>query len=675
MAAVWLLLLGSIWPAVATAQVSGELKLLRTRRTAPGLEGAGQWINTAAPLRLEDLKGKYVVLDFWTYCCSNCMHILPELKKLERKYPHQLVVIGVHSGKFDTERDSDNIREAVRRHDIEHPVVNDPERVLWRRYAVDMWPTLCVIDPEGKWVARHNGEIRFEPLSVFFERGIANARRRGVLDETPLRIDKNLEPTAPAPLRFPGKILTDEAGNRLVVADSGHNRIVVATLAGQVLHVIGTGAVGRNDGPYDEATFDHPQGLALNGDVLFVADTENHLIRRIDLAERTVTTVAGTGKQATIPPKAGNQALNSPWDLCWFDDNLYIAMAGAHQLWTLKATARRATPFAGTGTEDVIDGPIAPRAPDAAAFAQPSALATDGTVLFVADSEGSSVRVVPLSGEGSVLTPLGTSRLPANRLFTFGDRDGAAAQALLQHPLGVAWHRGKLFIADTYNNKIKELDLGTSMIRTIAGDVQSGDTDDPPRLNEPAGISVAGGKLYVADTNNHSIRVIRLDDLRMETLPLVGLEPPSPAAIEPIPAIAAESVRFEPTKVRPVDGQLAVAIDLQLPPDHKINTQAPHELVLEAKGKNPFDPSALGKPIRVKRPGTRIEVQLPLRSREGTASLALQLRFYYCRDGAEGACRVGTVRWTGQVQLDSAAAERLSLSFEVSPPPVEQPEG
>ena len=237
------------------------------------------------------------------------------------------------------------------------------------------------------------------------------------------------------PLRYPGKILADEASGRLFIADSNHNRIVVAQLDGTLVDVIGSGAAGAKDGDFATAEFNQPQGMALHGDVLFVADTENHEIRRVDLAAEDVATVAGTGKQArgsTVARRSipKHTALSSPWDLLVHGDDLYIAMAGCHQIWKMKLDGTVIGPYAGNGSEDIVDGPLLPVStlqPGCASFAQPSGLTSDGTWLYVADSEGSSIRAVPLNPRREVRTVVGTSRLLANRLFTFGDVDGAAA--------------------------------------------------------------------------------------------------------------------------------------------------------------------------------------------------------------------------------------------------------
>jgi len=488
-------------------------------------------MNTTGPLELADLRGKFVVLDFWTYCCINCLHILPELKKLERKYADSVVVIGVHSAKFTTEREADNIRQAILRYEIEHPVVNDADLVLWQRYQVNVWPSLRVIDPEGKLVAYHQGEITFEQLDRFFQPAVSAYRRKRALTEMPLQLDREADREPRTALRFPGKVLADAAGRRVFIADSGHHRIVVADLQGRLLTVIGSGREGRADGDFGDASFKQPQGVALHDEILYVADTGNHLVRKADLNRRRVETMAGNGRQArafarrvsTIPT---GTPLASPWDLWIHSGNVFIAMAGAHQIWKMDLEGRTVGPYAGNGIEDIVDGPLLPKTASQAgyaAFAQPSGLASDGERLFVADSEGSSIRAVPLSGTGSVSTIVGTAGLPGRRLFTFGDRDGPASQALLQHPLGVTYHERALYIADTYNNKIKRIGLEPPYLVQTIGDV----ADVLKTFDEPSGLSVADGKLYVADTNHHQIRVLDLNGpSSFGILHVAGLAPP-----------------------------------------------------------------------------------------------------------------------------------------------------
>jgi DNA-binding beta-propeller fold protein YncE len=492
---------------------------------AEALEGGVEWLNTAEPITLDSVRGKVVLLDFWTYCCINCMHVLPDLKKLEEKYAKQLVVIGVHSAKFETERESQNIREAILRYEIKHPVVNDANMIIWRHFGVNAWPTMWLIDPEGNAVGYLSAEGVYDHLDQAIDSLVKYHRAKGTLNENPIHFELESSRVADTPLRFPGKVLADAASDRLFIADSNHNRIVISTLGGKLIDVVGTGDAGKSDGDFESASFFRPHGLALDGDTLYVADTENHMIRRIDLKGRSVSTVAGTGSQGTSrshwPRPAKVTALNSPWDLCLHEGKLYIAMAGPHQIWLWNQQTDEIHAFAGSGREDIEDGEL-----QFSAFAQPSGLASDGEWLYVADSEGSSIRAVPLIPEKEVWTVVGTADLDAGRLFEFGDVDGENGKARLQHPLGVAWHNGALYVADTYNNKIKAIDPEKRFSITYLGTGEPGKADDPAEFDEPAGLSVAGEKLYIADTNNHTIRVVDLTTNQVSTLAIDGLTPP-----------------------------------------------------------------------------------------------------------------------------------------------------
>jgi sugar lactone lactonase YvrE len=308
----------------------------------------------------------------------------------------------------------------------------------------------------------------------------------------------------PGVLEFPGKVLADASRRRLFISDTNHHRVLVADLEGRVQEVYGTGRPALIDGPADKAQFHQPQGLALSedGNTLYVADTENHALRGIDLPKKTVATLAGTGRQSQNRSARGpglRTALTSPWDLARVDDRLYIAMAGIHQIWLYDLKSRTVSVWAGTGNEAGTDGPLR-----SAAFAQPSGLATDGRRLYVADSEDSSIRVVELAGSPAVRTLAGSGEL-----FGFGREDGTGRLARFQHPLGVALAGNRLFVADTFNHLIRAIDLGTGEVTTWLGSGRPGPgTADAPGLFEPGGLSLAGNTLYVADTNNHRILVV-----------------------------------------------------------------------------------------------------------------------------------------------------------------------
>jgi thiol-disulfide isomerase/thioredoxin/DNA-binding beta-propeller fold protein YncE len=485
--------------------------------TAPELEGGAGWLNTAKPISIhKDLKGKVVVLDFWTFCCINCIHTLPDLAKLEQKYPNELVVIGIHSAKFDAEKSTENIRKAVLRYRIRHPVVNDPEQKIWDAYGCQSWPTLFLIDPEGNVAGYTQGEGSYDDLDHAIDKLIKIHRAKKTLDETPLHfaLERELE----LPLNFPGKVLADAKSNRLFIADSTNCRVVITDLDGNKIDVAGVGEPGFQDGPFKSAKFNDPQGLALKDEILYVADRKNHLIRALDLKAKTVKTIAGTGRQDRENRGMGGPALeigmNSPWDLMFGPDGLlYIAMAGHHQIWTLDLKDNRLDAYAGTGRENILDGSLF-----TANFAQPSGLTTNGKEIFVADSEVSAIRAVAFGGRGSVRTLVGKG------LFTFGDVDGKGPNVRLQHALAVQYVDGKLYVADTYNSKIKVLDPNTAECTTFVGGDPGGWLNGPT-FNEPGGLSYANGKLYVADTNAHRIRVVDIKTKDVSTLRLTGVPP------------------------------------------------------------------------------------------------------------------------------------------------------
>lgn len=442
------------------------------------------------------------------------------MRDLEHEFGNELVVIGVHSAKFPAEREPGNLRAAVQRHELSHPIVGDPDLAIWQSYAVRAWPTLMFVDPAGRVYGKHEGEFALEPVRLLVREMIAAFDREGQIDRAPLPLDP-LPPGGGA-LRFPGKVLADEAGGRLFVADSGHNRIVVADREGTVRQVIGGGAAGLADGPAAAARFDHPQGMALDpaGRILYVADTENHAVRAVELATGEVHTAAGTGAQGDDegggPARAA--ALSSPWDVAIHDGVLWIAMAGTHQIWTYDPRTETARPAAGTGAESIHDGPLAE-----ATFAQPSGITARDGLLYLADSESSAVRRVDPEGDR-------VRRLVGRGLFDFGDRDGKGDEVRLQHPLGVCAviERGEpaVYLADTYNDKIKRLDPRSRVVETRFGGDARGHADGAWReaaLWEPGGLSIAGRRCYIADTNNHAIRAADLDGGLVTTLELAGL--------------------------------------------------------------------------------------------------------------------------------------------------------
>jgi thiol-disulfide isomerase/thioredoxin len=643
------------------------------RVRAPELEGGRGWLNTDAPLSLAALRGKVVLLDFWTYGCINCLHIIPDLQKLEEKYARQLVVIGVHSAKFDNEKETENIRRVVLRYGIEHPVVNDADFRIWNAYAVNAWPTQVLIDPAGYVVGVARGEGNYEAIDKAVGQLVEEFRRRGQLDEQPLKLALERAKVGDLPLAFPGKVLADEQGDRLFIADSNHNRVVVTRLDGTLLEIIGTGARGAQDGAYDRATFQRPQGLALGGEHLYVADTSNHLIRRVDLKARKVETVAGTGEQSrdyrVRRGPARTTALSSPWDLLLDGRTLYVAMAGPHQIWRLDLDAREVSVFAGSGAEARRDGE-----PGEAAFAQPSGLAFGARTLYVADSESNIIRAIGLGADGAVQT------LAGGDLFEFGDRDGRGDDVRLQHPLGVVFHDGQVYVADTYNHKIKTLDPRAREVRTFAGTGRPGQADgERPSFYEPGGLSVARGRLYVADTNNHAVRVVDLKTKRTTTLKLDGLSPPDlpPDAAAPAGPNATEVAAG--TQRLAAGARATLVVDVRLPVGHHLNPSAPQRYNVSVEGgfehlklatmtPSADNPRGHAGGMGVTEKGLKLPLRVPVEAlTPGAATLAVRLTLYYCREDNTGVCRIKTLAWRAPVVVadDPAAPREIKLEGKV----------
>ena len=625
----------------------------RFKLSGDELSGGVEWLNTSGEIELKDLRGKVVLLDFWTYCCINCMHILPDLKFLEHKYPKELVVIGVHSAKFDNEKDSENIRRAALRYEIEHPIVNDAEMKIWRGFGVRAWPTIGLIDPEGYFCGVASGEGNRELLDEVIAKLIAYHRAKGTLDETPVQFDLERNRVKPDALRFPGKVLADEASDRLFITDSNHNRIVITSLEGKLIDVIGNGTAGSTDGNYKTATFFRPQGTALVDDNLYVADTENHMLRVIDLKAKKVTTLAGTGKQAQFRDRGGSlrkTALNSPWAISHVDGTLYIAMAGPHQLFAHEIGSDEITVFAGSGREDILNGTLAE-----SAFAQPSGITVGtGKALFVADSEGSSIRKVTLGAKGEVTTVAGASDLPQGQtLFAFGDIDEVGGKARFQHPLDVLFHEGALYVADSYNHKVKRVDLADRKVTTLLGTGKSGASLDPVKLAEPAGLSAVKNKLFIADTNNHRILVATLPSGEVSELKIEGLQPPPPAK-ETDEVAEGKDVIAVPTQDLKSGDTLNFQVNFKLPEGYKLNKLAKVTYKLDAAGEQGLvaaEQLKARKVAEVKEDSAAISI--PLAKKEGDAMLSLSVTFSYCRDGVGGVCKIKTARWSIPVKASS----------------------
>lgn len=616
---------------------------------APKLDAGLAWLNTDRPLHFEgELKGQVVILDFWTYCCINCMHILPDLAWLEEKYKNDPVTfIGVHSAKFTNEASRETIRSAILRYEIKHPVVVDDNMKIWRSYAVRSWPTLVVVDSNGYVAGVAAGEGNRDEIDHAIAQALTQGQANNTLADGPLTLKLEANVPATSGLAFPGKVLADDEKGRLYIADSNHNRIIIAELPdangkSKVIKTIGCGRVGADDGPAETATFNHPQGLAVAHDNLYVADTENHLIRAIDLSSYDVHTVVGTGEMSN--DRAGGamgpqQGLNSPWDLVLEGSTLYVAMAGTHQIWRVDLPVGFARALAGTGRENIVDGPA-----ETAALSQPSGICSLGGTLYFADSEVSAIRGIDLAAE-QVFTLIGEG------LFSFGDVDGIFPKAKLQHPLGVEAWNTSLLVADTYNHKIKVVDPGSRSVRTLYGTGSPGasDDNDKPAFFEPGGLSVAGDHLYIADTNNHRIVRINLETHQWCEVMLDGMNAPaseeddsSTGAQQDIQTIEAEAVSIASGK------DIELTLDITLPENAHLNPEAPWSVSVIA-GENTIAQHT-GKSDALP-----LKITIPVSSIVAGCTWQVSASFAYCTDGDHNVCIPEQLSWNVSVNTGGKA--------------------
>ncbi|WP_240137040.1 NHL domain-containing thioredoxin family protein [Streptomyces sp. MUM 178J] len=593
--------------AASAASSGSAIPHRRARVRAPELIGKGGWINTGGKdLKLADFRGRTLILDFWTFCCINCLHVLDELRELEEKHRDTLVIVGVHSPKFVHEADHQAVVDAVERYQVHHPVLDDPELATWKQYAVRAWPTLVVIDPEGYVVAQHAGEGHAHAI----ERLVAELEAEHEAKGTLRRGDGPYVPPEPAAthLRFPGKALLLPSGHFLVSDSTRHQLVELAPDGESVVRRIG------------EGDFKEPQGLALLPDGrVAVADTVHHRIRAYDPESGAIETLAGTGRQwwqgePTAGP-AREVSLSSPWDVAWWGGKLWIAMAGVHQLWTYDPEAGTVQAAAGTTNEGLVDGPAAE-----AWFAQPSGLAAAGDRLWIADSETSALRWI--DAEGVVHTAVGTG------LFDFGHRDGTAGQALLQHPLGVtALPDGSVAVSDTYNHALRRYDPASGEVTTLATD-----------LREPSGAVLAGDDIVVVESGRHRLTRLRLPEEAVR-----------------VEAVAHRTQRAA-TEVAP--GTLRLDVVFQAPPGQKLDTRygpstrllvsaTPPELLAAGDGQ-----------------GTDLSRELELNAQVGEGVLHVSAMAASCDDDPDNeypACHVHQQDWGVPVTVTEGGAGRLPL--------------
>lgn len=624
------------------------------RVRAPEFQGRG-WLNTDGPLTLRSLRGRIVLLDFWTFCCINCLHVLDELRAVEEEFPDELVVIGVHSPKFVHEADPSALAAAVERYGVAHPVLDDPELITWQNYAARAWPTLVLIDPEGYVVAHYSGEGHAHALSAMIGELVARHRSAGTLQpgDSPY--------VAPEPeesdLRFPAKAIALPNGH-LLVADAGHHQVVELALgaeppSGSDRPLFSDRPLGDDSNSGDDVAFGdracrdpqgepaltderplgdracrdqvvrrfdgftEPNGLCLLPDdvaaqvgyEVVVADTGGHRLSGITLATGEVRPLAGDGTQWFQGD--GTQRLSSPWDVAWWQDRVWMAMAGVHQLWTFDPLSGVVEIAAGTSNEGLVDGAV-----DQAWFAQTSGLASDGERLWLVDAETSSLRYIE---EQQVHTVIGQG------LFDFGFKDGGRDVARLQHPLGVAvLPDASIAICDTYNGALRRFDPKTGHLATIT----SG-------LAEPSGLVMVGETAYVVESTAHQVAEVGLDTTTAST----GFEARTQRPLVDIAVDLEVRVGFLPPPGQQVDDRFGPASQL-------IISATPSALIRSGDGR-----------------GTDLTRSLRLDPAVGEGVLHIAARAASCDSaGGEGAaCRMHQQDWGVPVQITEDGPALLAL--------------
>lgn len=466
---------------------------------APAFPGGLEWFNIDGTVKMSEQRGKIVLIDFGSYCSVHCRHALADLRRLQGKYRDDLVIIGVHAPRFRSELRRTHVQKSINRHNVEFPVIHDADQKLRKLYGIRILPTRVLIDHEGYIVGSLSGDGK----AMRLDQVIASllGKRTGAVANPASSFRLKSCPEPKGVLNFPGHIVA--ARDRVYIVDSGNHRILVTSASGHVLRQYGGEGPGFLDGTGASAAFNNPQGIAVNDDFLFVADEGNHAIRRINLRTDEVVTIAGTGRQGGLQAGPGDvprkTALNSPTDIVFHNGDLFIAMAGAHQVWRLSLLQNTLEVLSGSGCEGLTDGP-----PGTASFAQPTGLTVCGGKLYTVDAMASAVRCVDPE-TGYVTTLVGEG------LFAFGEEDGIGLAARLQYPLDIKADQSQnmLWVADTYNNKIRRIGVKTRHVSSVLLD---------RRLDEPGGLAFSNNTLYIANTNAHEVLRLNTNNGQTEAL-------------------------------------------------------------------------------------------------------------------------------------------------------------
>ena len=608
-----------------------------------------EWLNVERPLEASDIKNRVILLDFWTYACVNCLHVMPEIKKLEQEFGNKLTVVGVHSGKFNNEKKIDGIRKAVLKHDISHPVVNDADFKIWKSFGVKSWPTMILLDPNGRITKTYEGEVSGSIIREDVKKLVKKYKYNLSHSALPIVLEKNK--MVNYVLKFPAKIKfardfsykNISKTNALIISNTGKNNIMITSLNGKSLLEIGSGSVGFEDGDFNTASFNSPRGLLFKNNILYVADTGNQALRKIDFTTGKVQTIAGNGSRGDVVKgnkSAKNTSLASPWDLEFFPDNnnIIIANAGTHQLLRYNLSAQTISPFAGNGEEGLTDGKYPHNA-----LAQPSGLSAANGKLYFVDSESSSLRVAQKDGEVDTLIGKG--------LFDFGHQNGGRKSALLQHPVGLTADDIGVYIADTHNHIIRKYNFNSKELTDYSGSVR-GDgvgSKNNTSYNEPEAIISILDKFYIADTNNN--RIVELSNNGsskfLDVIP--KLKMPKDGLLEYLP-------NLEKIAAQTVKSNSEITLLFNMKKGWKINESAPSFFnLIEINSHNEANLIASFDWEMIKS-GT---VKLPKLSSK--YKYLLQGTVYYCKDKKNALCLVKS--YEQKLVAQQFASDKMEIQF------------
>lgn len=588
-----------------------------------------KWLNSSRQIESSDLKNRVILLDFWTYACVNCLHMVPEIKKLETEFGNRLTVIGVHSGKFNNEKNDESIKKAIIKNDISHLVVNDSEFKIWNGFKVSSWPSFVLIDAKGHVVKKYDGEISAENLRKDIKKLIKKYKYRLNSERLPIILEKNR--VADYILKFPGEIIAVQNFsykninkiNALIISNTGKNKILVTNLNGNILLEIGSGEIGFDDGDLDSSSFNSPRGLLFKDNILYVADTSNHAIRKINFTDGKVSTLIGSGKRGEVvklSDRIDEISLSSPFDLAFFPDknNIVISNSGTHQLLKYNIPSNTIIPFAGNGSKGLVNGHY----PDNS-LAQPSGLSSYGSQLYFVDAESSSLRSI--SKNGLVKTLIG------HGLSEFGHRGGKKDKALMQHPVGVIAFDKEIYISDTHNHAIRRYNIKTGELSTYSGGERGDGVSSGKRTeyDEPEAITYFADRFYIVDTNNNRVMELAKNNGNAKILNIMPRQKlPADYLLEYLP-----NLEKLPSKAVRNIGQVKLIFNLKK--GWKINDEAPSFFnLVEVKNKKEANLIASFNDTAIKSGS----VKLPNISSENT--YYLQGTVYYCEDKANALCLI-----------------------------------